>query len=158
NMPEPVLSSVRELKSLDNANGRPFASILIVKKLTGKTASNGNPFLSVEFGDRTGSFACTLFNDNPLFEIFKGVREGGVVRIEGRIDFFQGRLSPRLTKAEPLTPEQLAAPGLLDNLVETAPEDPAELWREFTGYMEAIKHDEIRMTVRAVFEELGESF
>ncbi|HWA10806.1 MAG TPA: HD domain-containing protein [Opitutaceae bacterium] len=157
-MPEPALSSVRELKALDNANGRPFASILIVKKLAGKTASNGNPFLSVEFGDRTGSFACTLFNDNPLFELFKGLREGGVVRIEGRIDYFQGRLSPRLAKAEPLTTEQLAAPGLLDNLVETAPEDPAELWREFTGYIDGIKQDEIRMTVRAVFDELGEAF
>lgn len=43
----PVLS-VRELKALDQSSGKPFASVLVVKKLAGKTASNGNPFLIVE--------------------------------------------------------------------------------------------------------------
>ena len=151
-------SSVRDLKSLDNANGRPFASILIIRKLTSKTASNGNPFLSAEFGDRTGSFSCTLFNDNPVFEQLKAGAEGRVARIEGKIDYFQNRLSPRLTKIELLTEDQLTAPGLIDNLVETAPEDPAELWKEFNGYIEGIKRDELRMTVRAVFDEIGDVF
>lgn len=154
----PALSSVRDLKSLDNANGHAFASVLVIKKLVAKTASNGNPFLSVELGDRGGSFGCTLFNDNPLFEQFKAAGEGGVVRVEGRIDYFQGRLSPRLAKADVLTEEQLTAPGLIDNLVETAPENPESLWQEFNGFIDGIAHDEVRMTVRAVFEEIGESF
>lgn len=158
-MPDSVsLSSVRDLKSLDNANGRPFASILILRKLTNKTASNGNPFLSVELGDRTGSFSCTLFNDNPVFEQLKAGAEGRVVRIEGKIDYFQSRLSPRLTKVELLTEDQLTAPGLIDNLVETAPEDPVELWKEFNACIEGIKRDELRMTVRAVFDEIGDTF
>ena len=38
------LSSVRELKALDSAGGQPFASLLVVRKLTAKTATNGNPF------------------------------------------------------------------------------------------------------------------
>ena len=33
----------------------PFASLLVVKKLAAKTASNGNAFFSIELGDRTGS-------------------------------------------------------------------------------------------------------
>ena len=158
-MPDSVpTSSVRDLKSLDNANGRPFASILIIRKLTSKTASNGNPFLSIELGDRTGSFGCTLFNDNPVFEQLKAATEGRVARIEGKIDYFQNRLSPRLTKIELLTEDQLTAPGLIDNLVETAPEDPVELWQEFNGYIEGIKRDELRMTVRAIFDEIGDVF
>ena len=90
------LSTVRELKALDTgANGRPFASLLVLKKLTTKTASNGNPFLSVDLGDRGGSFGCTIFSDGAVFETFKNAGEGAVVRVEGKIDFYQGRFSPK---------------------------------------------------------------
>ena len=150
---------VRELKALDLAsNGRAFTSVLVVKKLASKTASNGNPFCSIELGDRTGSFSCTVFCDSPVFEPLKTAGEGAVVRIEGKVEFFQGRLSPRIGRAVPLPESELGAPGLLENLVEIAPENHEELWREFQGYVDAIKHDEVRMTVRGVFEEIGETF
>ena len=159
-MPEdsPLLI-VRELKSMDTAaNGRPFASLLVVKKLAAKTASNGNTFFSLELGDRSGSFSCTLFNDSPVFEVLKAAGEGAVVRVEGKIDFYQGRLSPRLSRAVPLSESELGVPGVLDNLVETPPEDPSELWREFQAFIDSVPHDELRMTVRGVFDEIGEVF
>ncbi len=159
-MPEelPVLT-VRELKKLDPADyARPFASLLVVKKLAAKTASNGNSFYSLELGDRSGSFTCTVFNDSPVFEALKAAGEGAVVRIEGKVEFYQGRLSPRLAKAVALAEADLAVPGVLDNLVETPPEDPNGLWQEFEAFIAAIAHDELRMTVRGVFEEIGETF
>ena len=150
---------VRDLKALDAAHhGRPFASLLVVKKLAAKTASNGNSFFSIELGDRTGSFSCTVFNDSPVFEALKLAGEGAVVRIEGKIEFYQGRLSPRLGKAIALAEAELGAPGVLENLVETAPEDHHALWQEFQAFIDAIKHDELRMTVRGVFDEIGETF
>ena len=84
-----MLSTVRDLKAPGTeASGRPFASLLVVKKLAAKSASNGNPFYSVDLGDRTGSFGCTIFSDNPAFEVHKAGGEGAVVRIEGKIDFY----------------------------------------------------------------------
>ncbi len=154
-----MLSTVRDLKAPGTeANGRPFASLLVVKKLAGKTASNGNSFFSVDLGDRTGSFGCTIFSDNPAFEVLKAGGEGAVVRIEGKIDFYQGRLSPKVARADVLTEDQLGAPGLLENLVEVAPENSAELWAEFNGFIDAISHPDLRATVRAVFDDIGESF
>jgi 3'-5' exoribonuclease len=159
-MPDPLpLSTVRDLKALDtSANGRPFASLLVIKKLAAKTASNGNPFFSADFGDRTGSFGCTIFGDSPVFETLKDAGEGAVVRVEGKIDFYQGRLSPRLMKAAALAESELGAPGVLENLVETAPEDSAALWSEFEAFIESIGHVELRATVRAVFDEIGDTF
>ncbi|HXA14811.1 MAG TPA: HD domain-containing protein [Opitutaceae bacterium] len=158
-MPDAAPShSVRELKTLDNANGRPFASVLVVKKLTTKTAANGNPFISLDLGDRTGSFGCTIFNDSPLFELFKNAGEGSVVRVEGKTDYFQGRLSPRLTKAAVLAEDELTAPGLLENLVETSPENADALWTELNAFIESIGHTGLRATVRAVFDEAGDAF
>ena len=153
------LLTVRELKSPGLNPGAPFAAVLVVKKLQVKTASNGNPFLSLELGDRGGSFACTVFGDSPLCEPFKTAGEGAVVRVEGRNDSFQGRFSPKLLKALVLTEEQLAAePGLVDALVELPPEDGAALWSEFQGFIDSIRHDELRMTVRGAFDEIGEVF
>ena len=73
-MPDEIsLIIVRDLKALDaSSHSRPFASLLVVKKLHSKTASNGNSFFSLELGDRTGSFSCTVFNDSPVFEALKG--------------------------------------------------------------------------------------
>jgi len=154
-----MLSTVRDLKAPGTeANGRPFASLLVVKKLAAKTASNGNPFFSVDLGDRTGSFGCTIFSDNPAFEAIKAGGEGSVVRIEGKIDYYQGRLSPKIARADVLTEDQLGAPGLLENLVEVAPENAEELWAEFNAFIESVTHPELRATVRAVFDEIGENF
>lgn len=153
------LMIVRELKALDAAStGRPFVSVLVVKRLLAKTASNGNAFFSLELGDRTGSFSCTVFGDSPLFEPLKAAGEGAVVRVEGKVDFFQNRLSPRLAKAVALAEAELTAPGLLESLVEVAPENHEQLWQEFQGYIDSLKHDELRMTVRGVFEEIGDVF
>ena len=153
------LSSVRELKEHDTAaNGRPFASLLVVKKLAAKTASNGNPFFSVDLGDRTGSFGCTIFSDSPVFDTIKAAGEGAVVRVEGKVDFYQGRLSPKLAKAVVLSESELGAPGLLENLVETAPEASAQLWSEIDAFIEGIAQPELRFTVRHVFDDIGESF
>ena len=159
-MPEEiVLSCIRELKSFDTSgNGRTFASLLVLKKLHAKTASNGNAFFSIELGDRTGSFSCTVFGDSPIFEILKAAGEGAVVRIEGRIEFYQGRLSPKLSNAVVLSESELGAPGLLEGLVETAPENAEALWSEFSTFIDGITHPELRATVRAVFDDIGDAF
>jgi 3'-5' exoribonuclease len=93
-----------------------------------------------------------------VFDALKTAGEGAVVRIEGKIEFYQGRLSPRLGKAVALGEAELGAPGLLENLVETAPEDHQALWQELQGFIDSIQHDELRMTVRGVFEDVGETF
>ena len=156
---EPSLSYIHDLKAFDSSgNGRPFVSLLVLKKLTAKTASNGNAFFSVDFGDRTGSFGCTIFGDSPVYEILKAAGEGAVVRVEGKIDFYQGRLSPKLTRASVLSESELSAPGLLENLVETAPEDAGAMRAEINAFIEGIAHAELRATVRAVFDEIGDGF
>lgn len=157
-MPEVAKHSVRELKALENGAGHPFVSNLLLRRFSIKTASNGNPYGSVEFGDRTGSFTCTVFGDHPQFELLKTLAEGSAVRFEGKVDHYQGRFSPKLQKLAALTEEQLAGEGVLENLVESSPENPDAMWTEFQGVMDAIHHDELRMTARSVFEEIGEVF
>jgi 3'-5' exoribonuclease len=150
--------AVRDAKALDPKGGDTFTSVLLVRRTTPKTAKNGNPFLSVELGDKTGSFGITVFNDAPHFDLFKSARDGLIVRIEAKVDYFQDRFSPRVQRAEEVTLDQLANSPLMANLVETCPEDPEALWTEFQGHIAAIVHAELRATVQAVFEEIGDQF
>src|SRR3954469_17843040 len=116
--------AVREATALDPKGGDTFTSVLLVRRTTSKTAKNGNAFLSVELGDKTGTFGITVFSDAAHFDLFKAARDGLIVRIEAKVDYFQDRFSPRLQRAEEITPDQLVNSPLMANLVETAPEDP----------------------------------
>lgn len=159
-MPESSLLSVRDLKAFATTDtGRAFASLLVVKRMQLKTAANGNPFLSVEFGDRGGSFACTVFGDSPAYEVLRSLGEGSVVNFEGKVDFYQGRFSPRAVRVVSVPESELTTqPGVIENLVETAPEDAETLWTELNAFIDALYSDELRMTVRSVFEEVGDDF
>lgn len=150
--------TVREIKALDRTAGDTFTSVLLVRKLSERPTKTGNSFLSVELGDKTGTFNCNCFSDNPSFEFFKALREGSVVRIEAKVDYYQNRFSPRLLRAEEINPEQLADSALMANLVETAPEDADKLWAEFQEHVASITHPELRATVQAVIDEIADSF
>jgi 3'-5' exoribonuclease len=148
--------TVRELKGLP-ANDT-FASVLLLRRLTPKTAKNGNAFLTVELGDKTGSLTLNVFGDSPAYELFNSLKEGAILRIEAKVEYFQERLSPRLLRAVEISADQLASSPLMANLVETAPEDAEALWQEFSGHIAAISHPELRATVQALFDEIGEPF
>ncbi len=150
--------SVREIKALPREGAGNFSSVLLLRRVAVRTAKNGNPFLTAELGDKTGSFSLNVFGDSPAYELFTNLAEGAVIRIEAKPDYYQDRLSPRLLRAEAISPEQLAGSSLLTNLVETAPEDAAALWAEFQQHIAAIGHGDLRATVQAVFEEIGEKF
>jgi 3'-5' exoribonuclease len=155
-LPSPI--TVRDLKALPRDGGDTCACLLLVRRLTAKTAKNGNPFLSVELGDKTGSFNLNVFSDNPGYELFSNLKDGGVVRAELKVEYFQDRLSPKLLRAESITLDQLTGSPLLANLVETAPEDAELLWLEFQEHIAAIAHAELRATVQSVFDEIGTPF
>lgn len=150
--------TVRDLKALNRDGGDTFSSVLLVKRTTAKTAKNGNAFLTVDLGDKTGNFSANVFGDSPHFDLFKSAREGTVVRVEGKVEYFQDRFSPRLQRAEAISTDQLAGSPLLANLVETAPEDADALWTEFQQHIASIQHAELRATVQSVFDEIGEQF
>ena len=150
--------AVRDIKALDRTGGDTFTSVLLIRRMSERPTKTGNPFLSVELGDKTGSFNVNCFSDNPSFEFFKTLKEGAIVRVEAKVDYYQGRLSPKLLRAEEITADQLAGSPLMANLVETAPEDADALWTEFQGHIAAIAHAELRATVQTVVDEISAVF
>lgn len=151
-------STIADLRALPSQEGQFFESVLLVRKIATKTARNGNSFLSVELGDRTGSLSVVIFPDTPIHAFFNRIREGTPIFVHGQTDYYQDRLSPRLAHASEIPPEELTRGRLLDTLVETCPEDLGKLRAEFATLVASISHEGLRQTVQYVFEELGDRF
>ncbi len=152
------IMNVKMLKTIPEGSSQEFESLLIYKKSNSRIARNGAEFLMVELGDKTGSFSVTCFSDTPSFMFFKNTPEGSIVRVNGLSDYYQGRFSPKVTQAEMILKEELAASGALEDLVESSPENVDALWNELQDYINSIAHEGLRVTVIQVMEEIEAVF
>lgn len=150
--------TIADLRALPSEEGQFFESVLLVRRITSRTARNGNPFLSIELGDRTGTLPIVAFPDTPTFAFFQKVREGTAIRVQGQTEYYQDRLSPRIAHVSEVPEEELSRGRLMDALVETCPEDIGDLRKEFQSLVERIGNPALRQTVAYVFEELGDRF
>jgi len=156
-MPAPRLT-VAELRASNRTSGEEFESLLIVRKVSTRTARNDNAYLVIELGDRTGSFSANVFADSPLNDTVRGAGEGAVLLLNARIEFYQGRLSPRLLQARVIGEEELATLGGVDSLVESSPEDIETLRAEFAALTARIEHEPLRRTVEIAIESVADRF
>ncbi len=150
--------TVAELRSTDRSPNEDFEIIAVLRKCTERTAKTGTPFLVVEFGDRSGSFAANVFSDNAIAETMRTVAEGSVLRVLGRIDSYQGRFSPRLQQAHPVEDAELIAMGGLESLVESAPVAVDALRAQLAKLVARIGDAGLRRTVELAIESVGEAF
>ncbi|CAI8345300.1 MAG: 3'-5' exoribonuclease YhaM [Opitutia bacterium UBA7350] len=145
--------TVQQLKGLDRELAVPFRGIFILRRKTSKTARNGNPFLSCEFGDSSGIFSANCFGDSPLFTALDPAEEGIIVKIAGTTEYYNNRFSPRLTAGEIISYDTALDEGVLDQLIETPPESEAKLWQDLQDAVKSIKHLQLRETVERVMDE-----
>ena len=150
--------TVQEIKGLDASLAVPFRCILILLKKASKVAKNGNPFLSLELGDRSGRFGANCFSDSEVFTALGNIEEGDIVRVAGKTEYYQDRFSPRIYVIEAVDAEEVEAEGMLDQLVEVPPEPEDQLWAHIQESVEAIEHKAIKETVQRVLDETEQAF
>jgi 3'-5' exoribonuclease len=149
--------NTRDLRSPSLAPGSEFSGRFLLRKVARKVARNEQPFLTVEVGDRAGSFSFNLFSDHPMFAELEAAPEGTVLDLSGRADNFNGRFSPRISQIAVMRIEELDTVEL-DNLVESAPESADSLWAVIEATLARIEPAPLQAAVRSVFNELGARF
>lgn len=114
----------------------------------------GDHFLDLTLADRTGSIAARLFGGRD--EIHDTVQSyaalfkaGDVIRVDGRIDRFQGKLQMLIDKL------RYSEPGEIDaSLFEKSSERPiAEMEGELKEKIDSIRNRYLRDLVEKVFED-----
>lgn len=136
----------------------PFRGIYILKRKETRTTKNGDPFLSMEFGDSGGGFNANAFSGSAVLEALDGAAEGCIVRVSGKTEYYNDRFSPKLQAAEVIEAAEAEAEGMLGQLVETPPESEEELWTHLEEGIAAIDHKALRETVQRVIDETETAF
>ena len=150
--------TVAQLKAGKVPSGKPFAGTFLLQRRETKTTRRGNPFLRLEFGDKTGSFGANLFDDNPLYRENNQLDEGSIVQLKANADFYNDSFSPRLLSLHPISEEQADRENLLQTLVETCPENPEKLFLELFEAIEKISDQALRLTVETLINDFGDRF
>ncbi len=150
--------TVAQLRGIAVGEKQPFGGIFLLRKAAVKKAKNGNDFLSLEFGDRTGSFQANCWGDSPAYPALSQAKEGDIVRIGGVSDHYRDAFSPNLRAAQVLDEKEAEELGALDGLLKVSPEDPEALWDEFSRLTDGMANEGLRLTVRAVMEECQGAF
>lgn len=150
------VKSVLELKAFPPGNC--FSGVFILKKKATRTAKTGVPFFSLEMGDRTGTFSCTVFSDSAITKALSEISEGDVVRVEGVSATYNDRFSPKIEDIVFVSEEEVLQNGLMESLVEVSPENFDALCAELDAFVDSISHEPLRRTVRAALDEAGDVF
>jgi 3'-5' exoribonuclease len=145
--------TVQQLKALDKDLAVPFSGIFVLKRKTSKTTRDGDPYLSIELGDQSGSFSTNCFGETRISSTLNSITEGGLIRLAGTTKHYKDRFSPTLQAVESISAEQATDEGVLDQLVEVPPETENELWGQLQDALEMIQHPQLKKTVTRVVSE-----
>ena len=148
--------TIQALKQLDN--GSTFTIVVVVRKINRKMSKVGNPFLQIEAGDAVDSFNFNCFEGSDTFLFFQkpAVKCPQIVKLNGVIDFYADKLSPRIKTIEEVTGE--AYETYLEKLVEKPDESFESLKSDLETLVQKIQNPELQATVRQVFKDLGSGF
>jgi 3'-5' exoribonuclease len=151
------LANSRDLKGIEES-GCPFAGVFLLRNVSRRTAKTGKSFLVIEVGDRFGSFAFNVFEENASFSMLQNSGLGAFLEISGTTESFNDRFSPRITAIRRMTPAEVKGQGLENQLYDGPKESPEALAKELESQIARIKHDKLRQAVQRALADVGEIF
>ncbi|MBP5190971.1 MAG: HD domain-containing protein [Opitutales bacterium] len=148
--------SIPAVKQLPN--GAPFQTVVALRHIQKKIGKTGNPYLQIEVGDAMDTLLFNCFEGTDPLRFFQtpASKCPRILRLEGNIDFYNDKLSPRVTSVQDIPEDQYET--YLPQVVE-APDEPVDaLQEELHDFINQIHNTTLKDTVRFAFEELGSQF
>jgi 3'-5' exoribonuclease len=151
-------SNTLELKTIAEGQTVIFKTVVVIKKIERRNAKNGSEFLKIEVGDKFSSFGFTNFSNTSTFNFFQASTPGHIIFMEGMSRHYQGTFSPDILSARRLSEREIQEGNWYIQLEQTTAESLQDLKTEFYGHVESIQNSQLKRTVYAVLEELGDKF
>lgn len=150
-MEKKTISQLRELKPSNSQ----YLCRLLTKSVTEKTGKTGRPFLSVELGDKTGTFIFICFEDNPCFKAFKRLPNGSILDCHVFVDRFNDQFTLRISFINQL---DTSDPTVFDDVVETPKESIDDLWKAVVDITDTISDPKIKSLIKYTLVTLSSDF
>lgn len=137
----------------DVANGEAFDLFLLLKAADQRTASNGNPFIAMQFQDESGTMDGMYWSATP--EEVATFQAGRVVRVRGQRDTYRGKPQVRIRQIRLATDEEPNDPTLY---VERLDVSRSELKDQLEEALTFIEEPHILQVVKHILNQAGEDF
>lgn len=137
----------------DVANGEAFDLFLLLKAADQRTASNGNPFIAMQFQDESGTMDGMYWSATP--EEVTTFQAGRVVRVRGQRDTYRGKPQVRIRQIRLATDEEPNDPTLY---VERLDVSRSELKDQLEEALTFIEEPHILQVVKHILNQAGEDF
>ena len=135
--------SIGELKQGDS-----IRAFYVIRKLELKTKKDGQPYLSLEFGDATGRIPGTLWTQAN--EMYEQLSVGTIARVLGSVSVFNDNLQLTIERIRPALPDDHVSP------VDYIPRKNIDfdyLQKQFLEILKSIKESDLQKLLQLVFND-----
>ena len=126
---------------------------LLIKNAVRGVASNGKPFLSIIFQDKSGEIEAKLWDASE--EDVQSYRAQQIVKVSGDIQSYRGKNQLRIKQIRPTTSNDQVR---LDDFLETAPLGKEEMSNKLTQYIFEMKNPNIQRITRHLLKKNMKEF
>lgn len=134
--------TVRELKDKDAVD-----SLFLVKEKNVNVGKNGRPFMSLVFGDQTGSIDGRVWD--RVEELSQEFEVSDILRVKGQIQIFQNRKQLIVHRLE--KPDQSALN--VEDFIPTSGKNTDDMFMELLVLVRSMKNDHLRLLTLDVIED-----
>ncbi|MCE4051069.1 3'-5' exoribonuclease YhaM [Niallia sp. SS-2023] len=138
---------------LHYAVGDQFDSHLLIKSSARAMASNGKPFLTLIFQDKSGEIEAKLWDATD--EDAQSYQPQTIVRINGDLQNYRGRLQLRIRQIKAASHEDSVR---LSDFIETAPLETEEMQAKINQYIFDMKNPNIQRITRHLVKKHQQAF
>lgn len=139
-MQQPAIASLRP--------GAKFEGFLLVRTGEQRTSSNGGKYLDMTLCDTTGDINCKMWDGTV-----PPPKQGGIVKVRGTVQEYNGRLQMRIERLRNPGPEDDVDPS---QLMPCAPEKPESMLAEINRTVDGLRAPELRAILREMLAMCGD--
>ncbi len=125
--------------------GERVESTFLLRQCSLRTRQNGEPYLAIEFADKTGSVPARMWDNADATA--RAVSEGDYVRVIGSVETWQGKPQIKVDRMEPADAAQVDPADFLP----ASERDVDEMYGELLGIVEEVENEHLRGLLLATF-------
>ena len=122
--------------------GEDVTEFYMVRSIAVRIGSNGKKYLDVLLSDKTGDISCKKWDVSDSDEImFAQIKEGDVVKIQGKVKDFNNQLQMTITQMRKATDDD---PVDRESLVKAAPLSAEEMFEYILSVANDIEDEDFK--------------
>lgn len=127
--------------------GEEFAGYCIIRKKELKQKKNGDFFLKLELGDRSGRLSGKIWHDAK--EYYNELKVGQVIKMKGTIQTYRGNKEIQIHQFRPI---QETEEKIVNKLIPQSSRDIPVIKQQFLQHLDSITNKYFRMLFRQIFK------